>query len=164
MEGKLTSLKSTHSDPLLSDSTPQPMRNLFLSFSLKGGTHGVSRRGSGEDAREALTLTQRLQIFPGSTEPPPPPPAAATQPPSFPPHSGCLRPAAGPGIRTNSGRVGFPRRERRGWFSSSPRRLYLQAAFWAPPSVLGSSVAPPRTYVLERAAVSRPTGAFFPPY
>lgn len=48
------------------------MRNLFLSFSLKGGTHGISRRGSGEDAREALTLTQGLQIFPGSTEPPHP--------------------------------------------------------------------------------------------
>lgn len=26
-------------------------------------------------------------------------------------------------IRKNPGRVGFPRRERRGWFSSSPRRL-----------------------------------------
>lgn len=42
-----------------------------MSFS-RTGTHGVSRRGSGEEAREALTLTQGLQIFPGSITPPTP--------------------------------------------------------------------------------------------
>ena len=42
-----------------------------MSFS-RTGTHGVSRRGSGEEAREALTLTQGLQIFPGSIAPPTP--------------------------------------------------------------------------------------------
>lgn len=127
MEGNSPPLKSTHSDPLPLRFYPTTHEKPFFEFpASREGPTELEKRPRRRRTRGLDPDTKTPDS--GSTEP-----HSRHQQPS-PLFSSSLRlPAFSRGSRnqTNSGRVGFPRRERRGWFSSSPRRLYLQAAFWA---------------------------------